>query len=98
MVTSAFAAAQEACVTRAGTVVGPLLTDLVGFPELTPHRYGWAGNEISAEAFTQLQRNTARQFSELIGSSLWQEGYRGYFQVDYLIDLDTGIIVHYANF
>ena len=34
----------EACVTRHGTIVGPLVTELVGFPELTPYRGGWCGN------------------------------------------------------
>ena len=38
--------ALEACVTRHGTIVGPLMTELVGFPELTPYRGGWCGNEV----------------------------------------------------
>ena len=42
-------AAIEGCATRAGTVVGPLMTELVGFPELTPYKGGWCGNEIFAE-------------------------------------------------
>ena len=36
--------AMEACVTRHGTLVGPLMTELVGFKELTPYRGGWSGN------------------------------------------------------
>ena len=42
----------EACTTRNGTIVGPLMTELVGFPELTPYRGGWCGNEIFPDAFT----------------------------------------------
>jgi biotin carboxylase len=38
--------ALEACVTRHGTIVGPLMTELVGFRELTPYRGGWCGNEV----------------------------------------------------
>ena len=30
------AAAVEACITRHGTIVGPFMTDLTGYPELTP--------------------------------------------------------------
>ncbi|MCB0170999.1 MAG: biotin carboxylase, partial [Anaerolineae bacterium] len=37
--------AMEACVTRNGTIVGPLMTELVGFKELTPYKGGWCGNE-----------------------------------------------------
>ena len=36
----------EGCVTRRGTLAGPLMTELVGFPELTPFAGGWCGNEI----------------------------------------------------
>ena len=39
-------AAIEACTTKAGTIVGPLMTEIVGFKELTPYKGGWAGNEI----------------------------------------------------
>jgi hypothetical protein len=45
-------AAIEACATRAGTIVGPLMTELVGFEELTPYKGGWCGNEIFADSFT----------------------------------------------
>ena len=31
-------AAMEACVTRHGTIVAPLMTELVGFKELTPYK------------------------------------------------------------
>ena len=43
--------AMEACVTRHGTIVGPLMTELVGFPELTPYKGGWCGNELYPGAF-----------------------------------------------
>ena len=36
-------AAIEACVTRHGTIVAPLMTELVGFKELTPYKGGWCG-------------------------------------------------------
>ncbi len=42
-------AALEACVTRHGTIVGPLMTELIGFPRLTPYRGGWCGNEVNAD-------------------------------------------------
>ena len=50
----------EACVTRCGTVVGPLLTEIVGHPELTPYRGGWAGNEVFSGAFSEAARGQAR--------------------------------------
>ncbi len=80
----------EACTTKRGTIVGPLMTELVGFPELTPYKGGWCGNEIFAEAFTQDIRDKARNYTRAFGEALREEGYRGYFELDFLIDLDNG--------
>ena len=80
--------ALEACVTRHGTIVGPLLTELVGFKELTPYRGGWCGNEVVAESFSRKLRDQARDYTFQFGEALRERGYRGYFEVDYLIDQD----------
>ena len=53
------AAAVEACITRHGTIVGPFMTDLTGYPELTPYKGGWCGNDLFPEALTAEQRATA---------------------------------------
>ena len=76
----------EACCTSQGTIVGPLMTELVGFKELTPYRGGWCGNEIFSTAFTPKQRNKARELTFQFGEQLRKEGYRGYFELDFLID------------
>ena len=80
----------EACVTRHGTIVAPLMTELVGFPSLTPYKGGWCGNEIYPNAFTPKLRNSARKYTELFGDQLIKEGYKGYFELDFLIDQDNG--------
>ena len=80
----------EACTTKQGTIVGPLLTEVVGAKELTPYKGGWCGNEIFPGAFTQDIRDKARDYTFQFGEQLRKEGYRGYFDLDYLIDLDSG--------
>ena len=80
----------EACTTQKGTVVGPLMTELVGFKELTPYKGGWCGNEIYAGAFTDEIRAKAREYTFAFGEALRAEGYRGYFELDFLIDTDNG--------
>ncbi len=80
----------EACATKAGTIVGPLMTELVGFKELTPYRGGWCGNEIFATAFPPKTRQKARELTIKFGEQLRQEGYRGSFELDFLIDKKTG--------
>ncbi len=82
--------ALEACVTRHGTIVGPLMTELVGFPELTPYKGGWCGNEVFAGAFNRRIRNNARKAAMAFGDELRRIGYRGYFELDFLTDLDSG--------
>ena len=82
----------EACATKHGTIVGPLMTELVGFKELTPYRGGWCGNEIFAESFTPEIRQKARTLTVRFGEQLRKEGYRGYFELDWLIDQDSGEI------
>lgn len=79
----------EACVTRHGTIVAPLMTELVGFKELTPYKGGWCGNEIYADAFTPDIRKKARKYTQLFGDQLRKEGYKGYFELDFLIDQDN---------
>ena len=82
----------EACVTRHGTIVAPLMTELVGFKELTPYKGGWCGNEIFPDAFTPEIRKKAIDFTKLFGDQLRKEGYKGYFELDFLIDQDNGEI------
>lgn len=84
--------ALEACVTRHGVIVGPLMTELVGFKELTPYKGGWCGNEVLAAAFDGRVRNRARRAVQKFGEELKKMGYRGYFEVDFLTDMDTGKI------
>lgn len=80
----------EACVTRHGTIVAPLMTELVGFKELTPYKGGWCGNEIYADSFTRTIRNKARKYTQQFGDELKKDGYRGYFELDFLMDEDSG--------
>ncbi|WP_207214122.1 biotin carboxylase [Brumimicrobium glaciale] len=82
----------EACVTRHGTIVAPLMTELVGFKEMTPYKGGWCGNEIYPDAFTPQIRKKAAKYTQLFGDQLRKEGYKGYFELDFLIDQDNGEI------
>ena len=84
------AVAVEAVLTRHGTVVGPFMTDLTGYPELTPYKGGWCGNDLFPEALSDEHRAKATELVQRLGGRLGQEGYKGFFEVDVLIDLGTG--------
>lgn len=79
----------EATVTRHGTVIGPAMTSLVGYPELTPYRGAWCGNDVWRGALPPAQTRAAREMAAKLGDVLSREGYRGYFEVDLLHDLDA---------
>ncbi|MFT6204334.1 MAG: hypothetical protein ACI9V1_002276 [Spirosomataceae bacterium] len=82
----------EACVTSSGTIVAPLMTELVGFKELTPYKGGWCGNEISGHIFNEDVQIKAREYAQRFGDQLILEGYKGYFELDFLIDQDNNEI------
>ena len=82
----------EGVVTRHGTLVGPLMTELAGFPELTPYTGGWCGNDVFADVLTERHRMKARTYMQALGERLRREGYLGYFEVDFLADADSGEI------
>ena len=84
--------AVEAVLTRCGTIVGPFMSELIGYKRLTPSRGGWCGNEMFPEVLTGESRRTATQLVRRLGDRLAKEGYRGFFEVDVLVDTDTGEI------
>ena len=81
------AAAVEACITQHGTIVGPFMTDLTGYPELTPYKGGWCGNDLFPEALSAKQRATAIGHVQRLGDRLAKEGYKGFLEIDVLVDL-----------
>jgi biotin carboxylase len=83
-------AAVEAVLTRHGTLVGPLMTDLIGYSELTPYAGGWCGNDMYSDVLSPQHRARARELIQRFGRRLAREGYRGFFEVDVLADADSG--------
>ena len=83
------ALAVEAVITRHGTIVGPFMTDLTGYAELTPYHGGWCGNDLFPTVLDQDHRAKAVDLVRRLGEGLAREGYLGFFEVDILVDLDA---------
>jgi hypothetical protein len=83
------AVAVEAVLTRHGTIVGPFMTELTGHRELTPYQGGWCGNEMFPTVLTPRHRAAATNLVRNLGDRLGNEGYRGFFEVDVLVDVDA---------
>lgn len=80
----------EACVTRCGTVVGPLLIDIVAQREITTLESYWCGNEVCSPEVRAAVYGTAADYAVRFGEELGKTGYRGYFGLDLLLDRATG--------
>jgi len=85
-------AAIEGCATRCGTFVGPLMSELIGVSSLTPYQGGWCGNDLYQGGFSPEIRRQAQDMTVALGNALYARGYKGYFEIDYLIDLDTDTV------
>ncbi|MHA7227448.1 biotin carboxylase [Glutamicibacter soli] len=53
------------------------------------YRGGWCGNEMHPDILTDSQRARAIELVRNVGSGLQNTGYRGFFEVDVLVDTDT---------
>lgn len=80
----------EVCVTRHGTLSGPIQTDITGFEEITPYKGGWCGNDVWPKIFNAKTRKELRNMASALGDRLYKEGYKGVFCMDFLLDTDDG--------
>lgn len=80
----------EGCATRHGTLVGPVMTDITGFAEITPYKGGWCGNDISTTILPAGVPEKVREMTRKFGAQLYSEGYKGVFCLDFLLDTDDG--------
>ena len=80
----------EVCVTRHGTLSGPIQTDITGFEEITPYKGGWCGNDVWPHIFNAKIRRDLRNMAAGLGDRMFKEGYKGVFCMDFLLDTDDG--------
>ncbi|NND92209.1 MAG: biotin carboxylase [Granulosicoccus sp.] len=79
----------EGCATRHGTLVGPVMTDITGFEEITPYKGGWCGNDIAPGILPEGVPAKVQDMVKSFGERLYAEGYKGVFCLDFLLDTDT---------
>ena len=82
----------EGCATRHGTLVGPVMTDITGFEEITPYKGGWCGNDVSTTILPEGVPEQVREMTRKFGDRLYAEGYKGVFCLDFLLDTDDGTV------
>ena len=81
--------------TNVGTVLGPIASELIGHPQLTPRRAGYCGNQLRSSYFEDAKveakiRKKIFELTERLGNFMYKEyNYRGVFGLDFVIDVDT---------
>ena len=81
----------EGVVTRHGTLVGPLMTELTGISRADPVRWRLVRERRHRErSDADAPRAGPRVDTRRMGERLAQEGYRGYFELDFLADTSSG--------
>ena len=82
--------AVEAIVLDKEVVIGPLLREVTGHPELTPHRGGWTGSEVYPGLVTKTAREACLHVVRAFCEAVRTRGYRGILEVSILLDQETG--------
>lgn len=82
--------AMDAVVTDSGVIVGPLLQDIIGHPEVAIHKGASSGLEYYPDVLPEAQRQRATAMVIRYGEVLQAEGYVGLYEVDILHDTETG--------
>ncbi len=82
--------AVEAIVLDDEVVIGPLLREVTGHPELTPYRGGWTGSEVYPGLVTKEARAECLHIVRAFCEAVRRRGYRGILEVSILLDQQTG--------
>lgn len=76
----------DACVIDNDAVVGPIMTEINGNPELTTLENSWCGNQVSTTEVPQEELIKVQQYVRQIGQFMASQNFRGYYSVDFLFD------------
>jgi len=87
----------EGCITRYGIVTSPLLLELVNIPELNLYLGGWSGNQLAPDAFPESIVAAAQNYAIRMGHQLQKVGYKGYFEIDFLIDKEQNNKLYFGE-
>lgn len=94
----AYDAAIEACVTKSGVILSPVFKRLVGIDELTPNLAGWCGNTLAPNTFSKQVTDKIKEYTTKFGNQVLKQGYRGSFQLDFMIDKEDQDEIYLGEF
>jgi len=85
-------AAVLACVTRYGTNIAPLQTESPALLDLIRPGSSQRGNRLSIDACGRAPLSKMCRAALTMGKELKEQGFRGHFKLDFLIEKNTGAL------
>lgn len=82
--------AVEAIVVDDHVVIGPILREVTGHPELTPYRGGWTGSEVYPGLISKKEKAAILDIVSAFCEAVKKRGYRGILEISILHDQETG--------
>lgn len=79
----------NACASKLGTIIAGISEQITGIKELTPTRGGTVGNDFSQRHLNDNLRIDIIKLTQIIGDYIYQQGFRGMFGIDFVIDLNN---------
>lgn len=76
----------DACIVENDVVVGPIMSEINGHPDLTTTENSWCGNQVVQGEMPIDEVENVRIYVRKIGQLMAREGFFGYFSVDFLFD------------
>src|SRR6185312_10810248 len=78
-----------AVVTRHGTLVAASPAQVTRLPGLTPHG---GARVVSRSELPDEERTEVRRRAQLVGDRLREEGYRGWFELELVLEVETAAV------
>lgn len=80
----------NACITKAGIVIGGISEQITGVKELTSSKGGTVGNDYSQRHLDENLRREIVERTMKMGEVLKSQGHRGIFGLDFIVEKETG--------
>jgi hypothetical protein len=81
----------EAIVLDDQVLIGPILREVTGHPELTPYRGGWTGSETYPGLVNKKTREAILETVSAFCEAVKKRGYRGILEISILHEQETGM-------
>ncbi len=84
-----FTVLNNCCIYKDSVLVGPPALQLSGIPDLSENKFITCGRQWSTNNISQMEEEQIKNISQQVGLYMAQNGYQGFFGLDFMIDKNT---------